>query len=80
MKTKRKINEIDIIHEYLKSNIATATQVAKALNIYRPNVCRHKRTLEKEGALIEVRKGPCPHTKHIASFLTTNPEILKEKN
>ena len=59
--------------QYLYSNPATATQVAVALNIYRPSVCRRKRTLEKRGQLAEIRKVICPITKHRASLLTTDP-------
>jgi len=74
-----KVNELKSFSEFLKSNIATATQAAVYLNIYRPNACRYKRQLEKAGHLFEVKKGICPITKFPASFLTTNRDLLPAK-
>ena len=65
--------ELKAIYEYLQSNIATATMTATALNIYRPSLCRRKRTLEKAGLLVEVKAGYCKVTKCKAAYLTTNP-------
>ena len=72
IKTERKCIEIKRVYEYLKTNTATATQVALALNIHRPNVCRYKRKLERASLLKEVKKTICPATKHRASLLTTD--------
>lgn len=71
-----KINELIAVYEYLQNNIATATMTAIALNIYRPNLCRRKRALEKVGKLVEVKKAHCLITKHIATYLTTNPDLF----
>ena len=72
----RKINELKAVFEYLKSNPATATMAATDLKIYRPNLCRRKRTLEKAGLLAEVKKAYCQVTKHKAAYLTTNPALF----
>lgn len=69
-----KVNELSSVNEFLKSCTATATEVAVALNIYRPNVCRWKRRLEKKGQLAVIKKVKCPITKHWAALLTTDPD------
>lgn len=66
-------NELQAVYEYLQNNIATATMAATALNIYRPSLCRRKRTLEKAGKLMEVKTGYCKITKCEAAYLTSNP-------
>lgn len=71
-----KDNEIQRVYEYLKKETATATMAAVALNIYRPNLCRRKRTLQKAGHLIEVKRGYCQITKHVAYYLSTNPAMM----
>lgn len=68
-------NEYQRFHDFLLKNVATATMAAAALNIYRPNVCRYKRRLEKEGKLFEIRKGICTITGFPANYLTTNPAL-----
>lgn len=67
-----KDTELQAVYQYLLTNIATATMTATALNIYRPSLCRRKRTLEKAGLLMEVKTGYCKVTKCNAAFLTTN--------
>lgn len=66
-------NELKAVYDYLQNNIATATMAAIALNIYRPSLCRRKRTLEKAGLLVEVKAGYCKVTRCKAAYLTTNP-------
>ncbi len=61
---------------YLQKHTATASMVAAALNIHRPNLCRYKREWEKTGRLAEVKKGICKITKHRAYYLTTNPDLF----
>ena len=75
-KQDSKYNELQAVYEYLKTNVATATMVSVALNIYRPSLCRRKRTLELAGHLIEVKKGYCKITNHVAAFLTTDPTMV----
>ncbi|WP_346239398.1 hypothetical protein ABDK00_006775 [Niabella insulamsoli] len=68
-------NEYRQFAEYLKKNTATATMVATALSIYRPNACRYKRWLEDAGQLWEVRRGVCAVTGFPAKYLSTNPDL-----
>ncbi len=75
-KQQHKDTELQAVYEYLQNNTATATMAAVALNIYRPNLCRRKRTLQKAGHLIEIKKGICPVTKHLAAYLSTNPAMM----
>jgi hypothetical protein len=75
-----KDTELQAVFELLKKQPATATQAAVALNIYRPNLCRRKRTLEKLGLLSVVKKVRCPITKHTAWQLTTNPEYFPNRS
>lgn len=71
------LSELQRVKEYLTKNIATATMVSFALGIYRPNLSRHKRTLEKHGQLWVFKKGICKSTGFQADYLTCDPELLK---
>lgn len=72
-----KDTELQAVFNYLFRQPATATQVSVALNIYRPNLCRRKRKLEKDGRLWEVKKVICPITHYPAMQLTCNPDLAK---
>lgn len=72
--------ELLAVYQYLHSVPATATEVSVALNIYRPNLCRRKRTLEKSGQLAVIKHIVCPITKHRASLLTTNPSLFPPRS
>jgi hypothetical protein len=76
VKLHSKDNELIRVYEYLQRHCATATMAAADLNIYRPNLCRRKRTLQKAGYLAEVKKDYCRITKHVAAYLTTNPDLF----
>ncbi|MGA9648349.1 hypothetical protein [Pedobacter sp.] len=65
------------VKEYLMFNNATATMCAVALKIYRPNLCRHKAELEKEGYLKETHKGMCKVTGFKAAYLLAFEEPLQ---
>lgn len=78
-KEQSKDNELRAVYHYLYSVPSTATEVAVALNIYRPNLCRRKRTLEKRGQLAVMKQVVCPITKHRAQLLTTNPSLFPPK-
>ncbi len=71
-----KNSELQRVFIYLQKHTATASMVAAALHIHRPNLCRHKRELEKAGRLAEIKKGLCKITKHRAAYLTTNPDLF----
>ena len=68
--------ELKAVYEYLQNNVATATMTATALNIYRPNLCRHKKTLQKAGLLVELNKGICKITKCRAAYITCNTKLF----
>jgi hypothetical protein len=53
----------------------TKKAICTALNIPIEAGCRYKRTLEKEGKLIQsVNKIHCPFTDYLAHLLSTNPK------
>jgi hypothetical protein len=68
--------ELKRVRKYLSTHTATSTMVAVALNIYRPNLCRHKGILKKEGVLIELYKATCKITGFEASYLTCDPALM----
>lgn len=70
--------ELKAVRNFLEKHNATATMVGEALNIYRPNICRHKRKLEIAGALKVTHRAICKITRHPADYLTTNPNLFKE--
>jgi hypothetical protein len=70
-------NQSKTYFNYLQNHIATNSMVSKALNIPQKNLCRYKRDLQDAGLLFEVYKGICKHTKHRATYLTTNKDLLK---
>ena len=64
------------IFDYLQNHNATASMIAKALDIPQKNICRHKRNLENLELLRELYKAPCKETGHRASYLSTNPKLF----
>ena len=68
-----------IYFQYLQNNIATNSMVSKATGIPQKNLTRYKREFEDAGLLFEVYKGICKHTKHRATYLTTNKALLSTK-
>jgi len=71
-----KDSELMAVFQYLQIAPATATMVAAALNIYRPNLSWRKDRLQKAGLLVEVVKYPCKITKRPAWYLSTNPALI----
>lgn len=68
-----------IYFQYLQNHIATNSMVSKATGIPHKNLTRYKREFEDEGLLFEVYKGICEHTKHRATYLTTNKALIPIK-
>lgn len=66
--------QLNRFYEYLKTETVTATMAAVILGIPQKNICRYKRSLEKEGRLWETKFDRCPVTGFEAWYLTTNPE------
>lgn len=71
--------QLETIFHYLQNRTATASMVAKATGIPQKSICRYKRNLEKQGKLYEVEKKLCKATNFIAWYLTTNPELSRNK-
>jgi hypothetical protein len=64
--------------EYLQNHIATNSMVSKSLNIPQKNLTRFKRYFEKRGMLQEVYRKFCKLTGFRASYLTTNPDLMRK--
>lgn len=69
--------ELRAIRNYLANNTATARMAAEALNIQRPNFCRHKRSLEKAELLKELFISECKISGFKAAYLSCNPQLVK---
>jgi len=67
-----------IYFQYLQNHIATNSMVSKATGIPHKNLTRYKRWFEDAGLLFEVYKGICNHTKHRATYLTTNKALISK--
>jgi hypothetical protein len=72
-------NQMAIYFNYLKKHIATNSMVTDATGIPQKNLTRYKRYFQIAGSLFEVRKGICKKTKHTATYLTTNKNLIPIK-
>ena len=72
-------NQMAIYFNYLKKHIATNSMVTDATGIPQKNLTRYKRYFQIAGLLFEVRKGICKKTKHRATYLTTNKNLIPIK-
>lgn len=72
-------NQMAIYFNYLKTHIATNSMVTEATGIPQKNLTRYKREFQIAGLLFEVRKGICKQTKHRATYLTTNKNLIPNK-
>lgn len=70
-------SELLRVRAYLAEHNASATMTAFALNIYRPNLCRHKHELQQSGVLAVTHRGRCSATGFKADYLTCDPEKVK---
>ena len=70
-----KDSQLKIIHEYLQDYTATASMVSDATGIPQKNICRFKRSLERDGRLWEIEKKLCERTGFKAWYLSTNPDL-----
>ena len=73
-------SELKQVRAYLEKYDATATMVSIALDIYRPNLCRHKAILAKAGQLVVLHKAVCRATGYRADYLSCNPAKMKGGN
>lgn len=67
-----------IYFQYLQTHIATNSMVSKATGIPQKNLTRYKRYFEKRGMLKEVYRKFCMLTGFRASYLTTNPDLMRK--
>ena len=82
---KKKYAEDKLFAIALKYVTTTKKALCTALNIPIEAGCRYKRTLEKDGNLVQsIDEVICPYTKHPAHLISTNPEeferLLKSNN
>ncbi|APD06543.1 hypothetical protein UJ101_01012 [Flavobacteriaceae bacterium UJ101] len=77
---KRQYTEERIFELALKNNTTTTTAVCHAFSIEQKNATRYKRNLEEANRLIVLiprsKRKRCPITGFIASFLTTNTNLI----
>ena len=81
--TKRELkgiySEKALFYEALKHVSTTNRSLCKALNLSRPNCCRHKKELESRGLLIQsVDKYVCRNSYDLAHVLSTNQNKFDE--
>jgi len=81
---KRKYSEEQLFNVALKHVTTTKKALCTALHIPVEAGCRYKRTLEKQGLLMQsIDEVICPFTKHPAHLISTNPKefgILSKSN
>ncbi|WP_423148623.1 hypothetical protein [Rubrolithibacter danxiaensis] len=66
--------QLKIVYEYLKTNIATGSMVAKATGVPHKCFTRYKQALEKNGHLKVTERKRCKVTGLPADYVTCNPE------
>ena len=67
-------SQLQILVEYLRKCVATASMVTEQTGDPQKNICRYKRALEKAGLLWKVERKPCIVTRYRAWYLTTDPD------
>ena len=72
-------SEKSLFYEALKYVSTTSRGLCNALNLSRPNCCRHKKDLESRGLLIQsVDKYVCRNSNDLAFLLSTNSNKFDE--
>jgi hypothetical protein len=82
---KKRYSEEQLFYVALKHVTTTKKALCTALKIPVEAGCRYKRSLEKDGKLVEsIKERICPITKHYAHLISTNPSefegLLKSIN
>jgi hypothetical protein len=73
----KRINaEREIVRTYLSNKIESANMASQALNITRPNMCRHIRKLQKSKLLFIAGMGICKVTGRKVYFVTCISNLL----
>lgn len=76
---KKQYSEEQLFSLALKYVTTTKKALCTALNIPVEAGCRYKRTLEKEGNLVQsIDEVMCPFTKHPAHLISTNPKEFQK--
>ena len=76
---KENNSEFKVFNIALKYVTTTKKTICKALSLNIDHCCRHKRTLEKSGLLVQsLEKKRCPFSGYQAHFLSTNPSVFEE--
>jgi hypothetical protein len=76
---KKQYSEEHLFSLALKHVTTTKKALCTAFNIPVEAGCRYKRTLEKEGSLVQsIDEVICPYTKHRAHLISTNPKEFKK--
>lgn len=76
-KDKEFKQQMKVVFEAFNKQPATMLMISRLTGIYRANICRYVAKYRKQGKIFLVYKGICPVSKHKASFLTTNPELVQ---
>ena len=75
LELKKQFSEEHLFSLALKHVTTTKKALCTALNIPVEAGCRYKRTLEREGNLVQsIDEVICPFTKHPAHLISTNPK------
>ncbi|TCO07031.1 hypothetical protein EV194_11030 [Natronoflexus pectinivorans] len=78
LELKKQYSEEHLFAIALKHVTTTKKTLCTALNIPIEAGCRYKRTLEKNGNLVQsIDEVICPFTKHPAHLISTNPNEFK---
>lgn len=76
---KEKYSEDQVFNIALKHVTTTKKALCTALKIPVEAGCRYKRTLEKEGRLVQSKDEViCPYTRHEAHLISTNPKEFEK--
>lgn len=72
---KKEYSEEELFYKGLKHITTTKKAYCIAMKIPIEAGCRYKRTLEKNGLLVQsLEKKICPYTRHFAHLISTNPD------
>lgn len=65
-----------IFFDYLKNHVASASMATYATGVPQKNCTRYKRSYEKDGRLVQIKKDRCKITGRYVWYLTTNKDLF----
>lgn len=68
--------QIQAVADSFHEGVKTMMEVSKETCIYRANICRYVKLLERAGQIFFVSKNRCRITNHLAGFYTTNKSLV----